>query len=434
MNNKLYELEGNPGFLQVLPFAIQQILTLFVSNLVPIGLVCAAASPAIENAQVLRLLQSAMIAAGIATIIQATPLGVIGSGLPIFMGVSFTFVVPLCAIASQYGYGAVTGTVIVGGIFEGLLGLTVKYWKRFISPIVSGVVVAGIGLSLMPTAARSFGGGYVEDFGSTENLLIGFITLVGSILWLILSKGIKKEFAILVGICVGYIAAVCLGKIDFSGLTEGGFFALPTILPFKPEFHMDAILSIAIIYLVSATETLGDSSAIAGGVLNRPMTKEEMRGALTVDGFGSAISGLLGGTPVTSFSENVGLCIMTKVINRNVARVGGLLLIICGLFPPIGWFVNTIPNSVLGAGLLVLMGQILVSGIDMISQAGFTEKNKLIVALSLSIAVGFTTSTEAGIWNRFPAVIQGIFSQNVVAVIFVVALVLNIVLPKSLDS
>ena len=176
--DSLYTLEGNPGLGLILPFSMQQILAMFVTNMVPISIIAAAANPALTETEILRLMQSAMIAAGIATFLQVTPIGMLGSGLPVFMGVSFTFVVPLSAIAATYGYGAVIGTVLIGGLFEGLLGLTVRYWRNALAPVVSAVVVTGIGLSLLGTAARSFGGGYTEDFGSLHNIFIGFVTLL----------------------------------------------------------------------------------------------------------------------------------------------------------------------------------------------------------------------------------------------------------------
>ena len=430
----LYTLEGNPGIGKVLPHSIQQLLAMFVSNIVPISLVGAAAVPALTQAEIFALMQSSMIAAGIATFLQATPFRKIGSGLPIFMGVSFTFVVPLSAIAAKYGYGAVTGTVLAGGLFEGLLGLTVRYWRRLMAPIVSAVVVTGIGVSLLSIAARSFGGGYAEDFGSVPNIVTGFVSITVSLLWMTLVKGPKKQLSILAGLAAGYVTALMFGIVDFSGIWDSGWVALPRILPYKPVFQLDAIVSVGIIYLVSATETLGDASAVTGSVLHRPLTREEMTGVLTVDGFGSVLSGLLGGTPVTSYSENVGLTIMTGVINRNVARAGSLILIATGLLPPVSRFFGTIPKPVIGGILLIVMGQILVSGVEMIADAGFTTRNKLIAAVSLSVAIGFTTSTEAGIWHSFPVFIQSIFSQNVVAVVFVIALVLNLILPRQMDD
>ena len=429
----LYTLEGDPGLRLVLPFSIQQVLTMFVTNMVPIGIITASANPVLTEAEIFSLIQGAMIAAGIATFIQATPIGRLGSGLPVFMGVSFTFVVPLSVIAAKYGYGAVTGTVLIGGIFEGLLGLTVRYWRNITAPVVSAVVVTGIGLSLLGTAARSFGGGYTEDFGSLHNIFIGAVTLLVCLLWMVLAKGGKKQLSILVGLAAGYITALSFGKVELSGLTTDGWIALPKLLPYRPIFRLDAIISVSIIYLVSATETLGDASALTGGALRRELTAKETSGVLTIDGFGSVLSGFLGGTPVTSYSENVGLTIMTKIVNRNVARVGGIIMVIAGFFPPVGRFFGTVPKPVIGGILMMVLGQILVSGVEMIAEAGFTTRNKLIAAISLSVAIGFTASTEADIWSHFPVIIQSIFSQNVVAVIFVAALVLNLMLPKNMD-
>ena len=430
----LYTLSGNPGIGRILPYSLQQILAMFVTNMVPIGMICAAAMPQMSEAEIFSLMQSAMIAAGIATFLQATPIWKLGSGLPIFMGVSFTFVVPLSAIAAKYGYGAVTGTVLLGGLFEAALGLTVRYWRRIMAPIVSALVVTGIGLSLLSTAARSFGGGYVEDFGSLPNIIIGLVTLLSCLLWLVLARGGKRQLSILVGMGAGYIAALLFGKVDLSGLGDGGWIALPRLLPYAPVFRVDALISICIIYMVSATETLGDASAVAGGALNRELTRDETVGVLTIDGVGSLLSGLLGGTPVTSYSENVGLTIMTGVVNRNVARVGGAIMVVAGLFPPVGRFIGSIPKPVIGGILLMVLGQILVSGFEMLSKAGFTMRNKLIASITLSVSVGFTTSTEAGIWSSFPVAIQTIFAQNVVAVIFVLALILNLALPRNMED
>lgn len=432
-NDPLKELDGKISYLKVVPYSFQQILAMFVTNLVPIGLVAAAAVPSLSEAEIIMLTQNAMIAAGIATFIQATPLWRFGSGLPIFMGVSFTFVVPLSMIASKYGYNAVVGTVLIGGIFEGILGLTAHYWRKIVAPIVSAAVVTGIGLSLLSTAARSFGGGYTEQFGSIPNLVSGAVTIIACILWQIFVKGNKKQLSILAGLAAGYITSLLFGNVDLSKLTVSGWFALPKPLPYKPEFHLEAIISVGIIYLVSATETMGDASALTRGALHREISQKEISGALTVDGFGSMLASIFGITPVTSYTENIGLAILTGVVNRKVARVGALIMVLCGLFPPIGRFMTTIPSCVIGGVLLILIGQIFLSGVEMLAEAGFTARNKLIAALSLAMGVGFTASTEAGIWKSLPTAVQSIFSQNVVAVIFVVALFLNFVLPKEME-
>ncbi len=430
----LTDLTGKVNPLKALPYALQQILAMFVSNIVPVMMICAAAVPVLSPEQVSALSQNAMIIAGIATFIQATPLWRFGSGLPIFMGVSFTFVVPLCAIACKHGYGAVVGSVIVGGFLEGILGLTARYWKKAVAPIVSATVVTGIGLSLLSTAARSFGGGYLEDFGAVHNLVIGTVTIITCILWQVFTKGIIRQLSILIGMVAGYIASLLFGIVSFDGASSLRWFTLPVVLPFKPVFRLDAIISIFIVYLVSATETMGDVSALANGALRRHASSHELSGALTVDGFGSMVGGLLGVPPVTSYSENIGLTILTKVVNRNVARIGALIMIACGFLPHVGFFIRTIPNPVVGGVLVVVIGQIVVSGFQMVSKAGFTTRNKLIASLSLAIGVGFTASTETGIWSSMPVAVQSIFSQNVVAVIFVLALLLNLVLPKNMEE
>ena len=303
--------------MEALPFAFQHVMAMLVTNLVPMTLVTLAAVPSVSEADILVLIRNAMAAAGLATLLQTFPIGRIGSGLPIFMGASFTFIVPLTAIASKYGYGAVIGTVIAGGIFEGLLGLSARYWKHILTPIVSAVVITGIGLSLLPTAARSFGGGDTPDYGSMVNILIGSVTLLSCILWQIHAKGVHKQLYVLVGLAVGYLLAVITGNVHFQDLSDCGLIAIPRLLPFQPLFRPDAILSVCVIYLVSAVETIGDASALAGGALERQISGREVSGAIAADGFGSVLAGIFGITPITSYSENVGITIMTRVVNRE---------------------------------------------------------------------------------------------------------------------
>ncbi|MBR2770116.1 MAG: purine permease [Solobacterium sp.] len=317
VRNALQCLDAPLSPWKALPFAFQHVLAMLVSNIVPMTLIALLAVPAVSEADILILIQNAMAAAGLATLLQTFPIGRIGSGLPIFMGVSFTFVVPLAAVSSKYGYGAVIGTVLAGGIFEGILGFSAKYWKRLITPIVSAVVVTGIGLSLLPTAARSFGGGNTPDYGSLINLLIGSATLLSCILWRIYAKGVHKQLSVLVGLAVGYLLAVITGNVYLHDLLDSGLIAVPRLLPFQPLFRLDAILSVCVIYLVSATETIGDASALTSGALERQISGREVSGAIAADGFGSVLAGLFGITPITSYSENVGITIMTRVVNRE---------------------------------------------------------------------------------------------------------------------
>lgn len=403
--SNIYKLDGRVPIGKAIPFGLQHILAMFVSNLAPITMIAGAAKVPVTGAELGMLLQNAMFAAGIATMIQLYPLWKIGSRLPVVMGVSFTFVTVLSTISANYGYPAVIGAVLIGGLFEGTLGLFVKYWRKIISPIVAASVVTAIGFSLFTVGARSFGGGYATDFGSVSNLLLGLITLATCLLWNMFAKGYLKQLSVLAGLIVGYIVAIFMGKVDLSMIMSGGIVALPHLLPIKPEFHAGAIMSACIIFLVSAAETIGDTSALVAGGLGREITGEEISGSLACDGYGSFISGLFGCPPVTSFSQNVGLVAMTKVVNRFTIMTGAVAMILAGLFPPIGNFFASLPQSVLGGCTIMMFGTILTSGMQMIANCGFTQRNITIVAMALSIGIGFTTTSESGIWAEFSPVV-----------------------------
>lgn len=337
----IYKLDGRVPVGKAIPFGLQHILAMFVANLAPITIIAGAAQPALSQAQVAVLLQNAMFVAGIATLVQLYPIWRIGSRLPVVMGVSFTFVAVLSAVAGNYGYPAVIGAVLIGGLMEGTLGLLVKNWSRVIPPIVSASVVTAIGYSLFTVGTRSFGGGYADDFGSASNLGIGFATLVVCLLWNILAKGYVKQLSVL---------AV-----------------------------------------------------------------------------------LFGCPPVTSFSQNVGLIAMTKVVNRFTIMTGAVCMILAGLLPPIGNFFASLPEPVLGGCTIMMFGTILTSGIQMIARCGFSQRNITIASLSLAVGIGFTSASESGIWGIFPELVRTVFAENVVAVVFVIAIILNLLLPADMD-
>lgn len=429
--NNIYKLDGRVPVMKAIPFGLQHILAMFVANLTPITIIAGAGG--LSQAEIAILLQNAMFVAGIATLIQLYPVWKIGSKLPIVMGVSFTFVTVLCTVAANYGYPAVIGAVICGGIFEGIIGLFAKYWRKIIAPIVAASVVTAIGYSLFTVGARSFGGGYTEEFGSASNLLLGTITLVVCLGWNIFAKGYLKQLSVLAGLIVGYIVAIIMGKVDLSVIFSEGIISLPKLLPYAPEFHIGAIFSVAIIFMVSAAETIGDTTAMVSGGLDRDITSEEISGSLACDGFASAISALFGCPPVTSFSQNVGLVNMTKVINRFTIATGAGCMILAGLLPPVGNFFASLPESVLGGCTIMMFGTIMVSGIQMIAKAGFTQRNITIAALSLSLGIGFTATSEIDLWRIFPEVVQSVFSANVVAVVFVVSIILNLILPQNME-
>ena len=429
--NNIYKLDGRVPVAKAVPFGLQHVLAMFVSNLAPISIIAAAAG--LQQNETAMLLQNAMFVAGIATLIQLYPVWKVGAKLPIVMGVSFTFVSVLSTIAVNYGYPTVIGAVLIGGVFEGILGLLAKYWRKIISPIVAASVVTAIGFSLFTVGARSFGGGYAEDFGSAQNLLLGTITLVTCLAWNCFAKGYLKQLSVLVGLVVGYIVAIFMGKVDLTVIFADGLISLPKFMPYVPKFNAGAIFSVCIIYLVSAAETIGDTTAMVSSGLNREITDREISGSLGCDGFSSAVSSLFGCPPVTSFSQNVGLIAMTKVVNRFTIMTGALCMILAGLLPPVGNFFASLPESVLGGCTIMMFGTILTSGMQMVAKAGFTQRNVTIAALSLSIGIGFTAASEIGLWGIFPEMVQSVFAANVVAVVFVASIILNIVLPENME-
>lgn len=429
--DNIYQLDGKVPLGKAVPFGLQHILAMFVANIAPIIIVAGASG--LDTSQSAMLIQSAMVIAGIGTLIQLFPLWKIGSGLPIVMGISFTFVSVFCYIGPTYGYNAIVGAILVGGIIEGILGLFAKYWTKLITPIVAASVVTAIGFSLLSVGASSFGGGSgSEAFGSSSNWILGTITLLCCLLFNIFAKSYRKQLSVLFGLAVGYIVALCMGMVDFSALQSTSVVALPSVLPFKPEFNMNAIVSVVLIFLVSATETIGDTSALATSGLEREASPKEISGSLTCDGFISALSSLFGCLPITSFSQNVGLVAMTKVVNRFTIATGAMIMIIAGIFPAFGALLATLPDAVLGGCTIMMFGSIVVSGLRMIGNCGYSQRNITIVALSLSTGIGFTQVPE--IFAIFPQVVQNVFAQNCVAVVFLVAIILNLVLPQNMET
>lgn len=422
----IYELDGKIPVSKAVPFGLQHILAMFVANIAPILIVAGVVKMPVEQSGA--LVQSAMLVAGIGTLVQLYPLWRVGSGLPIVMGISFTFVSIACVIGAKYGYGGVMGAVLIGGLLEGLLGLGAKYWRRFIPPIVAATVVTSIGFSLLAVGANSFGGGFGNpNFGDAPYIIVGTITLASCIGFNIFAKSFYKQLSVLFGLIVGYIVAYFMGMVNLSKLAEIKLIAVPQLLPFNMEFHPDAIFAFFLIFLVSATETIGDTSAMTAIGLRRNVKEKEISGSIVCDGLVSSLSSVFGCLPITSFSQNVGLIAMTKVVNRFAIMTGAVIMIMAGLFPALGVLLASLPEAVLGGCTLMMFGSIVVSGVQMIAGCGYNTRNVTIASLALSIGIGFTQTPA--IFKIFPDLIKNVFAENCVAVVFIVAMVLNIILP-----
>lgn len=427
----IFQLDGKVPLGKAIPIGLQHILAMFVANITPMMILASVCG--LDQAITAKLIQNAMIVAGLGTLIQLCPVWKLGSKLPVVMGISFTFLNSAIFVGTTYGYATIIGCVLIGGIIEGILGLFAKYWIKLISPIVAATVVTAIGFSLLTVGANSFAGGQgAENYGVWQNWVIGSVTLLCCICFQIFTKGYLKVISVLFGLVVGYILSICLGVVDFSALQNTKIVSVPAFLPFKPEFNIGAILSFVVIYLVSATETIGDTTALASSALDRDVTDKELAGSIACDGFVSSIGGLFGCTPITSFSQNVGLVAMTKVVNRFTIGTGAIILIVAGIFPVFGALLTTVPQAVLGGCTIMMFGTIVVAGFQMLGKCGYTQRNTTIAALSLSVGLGFTQCSD--MFKIFPQIVQSVFAQNCVSVVFVLSVILNLVLPKDKEE
>ena len=372
-----YDFYGKMSLKKAIPLGMQHVLAMFVGNLTPIILITGAcglgAGTEFADLQV-ALLQNAMLIAGIVTLIQLFAIGPVGGKVPIIMGTSSGFIGVCNSVASVMGggilaYGAIMGASLIGGLFEGVLGLMLKPLRKFFPPVVTGAVVLSIGLSLISVGVNSFGGGSsAKDFGSLENLMLGAIVLIVIVALKHGTKGMTSASSILIGIIVGYIVAGIMAAvlpttgIDADGVeytkawvlnwdkvASASWFAVPKILPVKLVFDLRAILPILIMFIVTAVETVGDISGVMVGGMDREATDTELSGGVICDGLGSTLAALFGVLPNTSFSQNVGLVTMTKIVNRFALATGAVFLVLCGLFPKLAALISIMPQSVLSS-------------------------------------------------------------------------------------
>lgn len=429
MNTKrstVYELDGMPPLGQAIPLGLQHVLAMFVGNVAPIIIVCNTLGLDIKEKTF--LIQCAMLVAGINSLIQCYPIGPVGARLPIVMGTSFGFLPTCLAIGLKYGLPGIFGAAICGGIFEALLGTSLKKFKKYFKPYITGIVLLSIGLSLIPTGIKHFAGGQgAPDFGSFSNLILATIVLVVILYFKEFTKGITSTSSILIGLVVGYLVALGMGKVDFTAVGDAAWFSMPIPFSFGVEFHLDAILSMMLIFVVSAVETVGDISGITMGGANREATDRELSGGIMQDGLGSVLAAIFNVMPNTSFSQNVGIIEMTGVVNRFCVGVGAVFLIICGLFPKLGAVIAIMPDSVLGGAAIVMFSMIAVSGIKLITLEPLTQKTGLIVALSLGLGFGLGSVPEA--IASFPETVQMIFGNSGIVISVTIALFLSIILP-----
>lgn len=422
----IYELDGRPELRLAIPLGIQHILAMFTGNIAPIIILANAIN--LPEASKIIMIQSAMIVAGLVTFVQLYPLGKVGARLPLVMGTSFAFVPTALSVGQAYGLPAVLGGSLIGSLAEITMGFFIKPLRRFFPPIVTGTVLVAIGISLLPTGINYFAGGAgAADFGSPQNLFLGFVVFITVLLLQRFGKGIFNIASILVALIIGYILAIPLGKIDFSGVAQAAWFSIPKPLQFGLEFRLDAILKFAAVYLVVGLETLGNVSGITLSGENREATDKEMTGAVLADSVGSAFAALFNVLPNTAYGQNAGIVAMTGVINRFVVATGAGFLILAGIMPKVGAISAAMPASVLGGAVTIVFSMITISGIKMVGKAGLDGRNATILAASIGLGLGFSQVPES--LTYMPTILKNFFGDPVVAA-GILALILNIVFPE----
>ncbi len=426
----IYELDGKVELKKALPLGIQHILAMFLGNISPLLIICGMLDMA--TGLKTNLIQNAMFVAAVVTLVQLYPVWKVGAKLPIVMGTSSGFIGTAKAMGALYGYGALMGACFIGGIFEMVLGYFIKPLKKLFPPVVTSLVIISIGLSLLPVGINYFGGGSgAADFGSWQHLTVGtFVIIV--ILVAKQFKGFINNASILIGIVAGYILAICLGMVDFSAVSNASWFALPKFMPVAFEFNWEVIIAMGIMFIATTVETVGDISGITNGGLNREATVDELRGGVMADGLGSIFAAFFGVLPNTSFSQNVGLVTVTKVVNRFTIMTGAIFLLLCGFCPKLSAIFSVMPQSVLGGAAVIMFSMILVSGIQSLTREALDERNGLIVALAIGLGVGI--GNVPAVLDQLPAWVGNIFAQNGIIMTFVIATVLNLILPKSKEK
>lgn len=422
-----------PPLGQAIPLGFQHVLAMFASNVTPSIIVAGAAGLAFGGAEQVYLIQMAMLFAGIATLFQTVGFGPVGARLPIMQGTSFAFVGVLAGVAATQGLGVALTACIIGGVIHFLLGSVIGKLRWLFPPLVTGLVILAIGLYLIPVAIKYAAGGAAdfqmaaESFGSLKHWSVALTVVVVSLILKFFTKGITSNAAILIGLLAGYVLAFLLGMVNFGAVGKASWITGIQPLPYGFEFSLGAVIAVTLVSIVSAIETVGDASATAKAGAGRDATDEEIAGATYADGLGTAVAGVFGGLPNTSFSQNVGIVGMTGVMSRHVVTIGGLVLVACGLIPKVGAVIASMPLPVLGGGVIVMFGMVASAGLNVLSEVNLNRRNMVIIAISLAIGLGLNLVPSAV--QYLPGVVK-ILMTSAVAPTALCAILLNLILPE----
>ena len=438
-----------PALSRAIPLGIQHVLAMFISNITPAIIIAGAAGFGFGSdagaqgfPDMTYMIQMSMLFAGIATLFQTLGMGPVGAQLPIVQGTSFAFIpimIPLVAGKGVEALPALFGGVLIGGLFHAMLGTVIGKIRFALPPLVTGLVVTLIGLALVKVGIQYAAGGVPAmgkpEFGSLLNWSVAFVVIIVTLGLKFFTRGMLSVSAVLIGIIVGYLFAMLMGLVTLEGIgasmSKSSAFALPTPFKYGFEISLAAVIGFCLMAFVSAVETVGDVSGITKGGAGREASSKEIQGATYADGFGTAIAGIFGGLPNTSFSQNVGLIAMTWFMSRKVVAIGAVVLILCGLIPKVGAVIRTIPIEVLGGGVIVMFGMVVSAGISMLSDVTWNRRNMVIFAISLSVALGLQLEPSAV--QHLPKTMHILMTSGLLPAA-IIAIVLNLVIPQDMEQ
>lgn len=432
-NNSYSDPNITPPLGQALPLGLQHVLAMFASNVTPAIIVAGAAGLGFGSPEQIYLIQMAMLFAGIATLFQTIGIGPVGARLPIMQGTSFAFVGVLAGLAATQGLSVALTSCIIAGLIHFALGSVISSIRSWFPPLVTGLVILAIGLYLIPVGIKYAAGGAADfqmtadSFGSLKHWSVALTVIIVALLVKFRTSGALSNAAILIGLLAGYALAYMLGMVSFSGVAKASMITNLQVMPYGFEFNLGAVIAVTLISIVSAVETVGDASATTKAGAGRTATDEEISGATYADGLGTAVAGVFGGLPNTSFSQNVGIVGMTGVMSRHVVTIAGIILVLAGLLPKIGAIIASMPMPVLGGGVIVMFGMVAAAGMNVLSEVKMTRRNMIIIAISLTTGLGLNLVPSAvqylpGVWKTL--------ATSAVAPTAFLAIVLNLLIPE----
>lgn len=435
-HSTIFDLNGVPSFKQAFPLALQHVVAMIVGCVTPAILVAGVGG--LSEKESVILIQAALIVSALSTLLQLFPIFrtkwlAIGSGLPVIMGVSFAYLPSMQSIASDFDIPTILGAQIVGGCVAILVGIFIKKIRRFFPPLIAGTVVFTIGLSLYPTAINYMAGGVGSpNYGSWQNWLIAIITLVIVTVLNHYGKGIWKLASILIGIIGGYIVAMFFGMVDFTAISQASAFQLPMPLHFGVKFEVSSCVAIGLLFAINSIQAIGDFSATTSGGLNRMPSDNELQGGIVGYGITNILGALLGGLPTATYSQNVGIVATTKVVNRCVLGLAAVILLVAGLIPKFSSVLTTIPYCVLGGATVSVFASIAMTGMKLITSENMSFRNTSIVGLAAALGMGISQAN--GALATFPDWFVMIFGKSPVVIATLLAVLLNIILPKDKET